>query len=75
MRVGQAEAAYRAILRRPRSRREGSFASVVSETLFLRSLGADLEPVRAARQSGARGPARRRSHRPATTEIEQPPLR
>jgi enamine deaminase RidA (YjgF/YER057c/UK114 family) len=68
----QAEAIYRAILAVLEAE-GGSFASVVCETVFLRSLRADLERVRAARRrvlaTGA-GP----SHRPATTEIEQPPL-
>lgn len=68
----QAEAIYRAI-RGVLEAEGGSFASVVCETLFLRSLRADLEPVRAARRlvvAGCEG----RAHRPATTEIEQPPL-
>jgi len=68
----QAEAAYRAILGVLEAA-GGRFGSVVSETLFLRSLGEDLEPVRAARRrvlAACDGP----SHRPATTEIEQPPL-
>jgi enamine deaminase RidA (YjgF/YER057c/UK114 family) len=68
----QAEASYRAILGVLEAE-GGSFASVVCETLFLRSLRADLAPVRAARHrvlAACEGP----SHRPATTEIEQPPL-
>lgn len=51
----------------------GSLDSVVSETLFLRNIAADLEAVRAARErasAGVEGAARR----PARTEIEQPPL-
>jgi enamine deaminase RidA (YjgF/YER057c/UK114 family) len=68
----QAEAIYRAILAVLEAE-GGSFASVVCETLFLRSLRADLDGVRAARRrvlvTGASA-----SHRPATTEIEQPPL-
>jgi enamine deaminase RidA (YjgF/YER057c/UK114 family) len=51
----------------------GSLASIVCETVFLRNLRADLEPVRAARRrvlAACEGP----SPRPATTEIEQPPL-
>lgn len=68
----QAEAIYHAILAVLESE-GGSFASVVCETIFLRSLRADLEPVRAARgRALASGAAA--SHRPATTEIEQPPL-
>jgi enamine deaminase RidA (YjgF/YER057c/UK114 family) len=68
----QAEAAYRAILGVLEAE-GGSFGSVVCETLFLRSLRADLEPVRAARRrilAASGGPP----HRPASTEIEQPPL-
>ena len=68
----QAEAIYRAILGVLEAE-GGSFESVVCETLFLRSLRADLERVRAARRrvlAACEGP----SHRPATTEIEQPPL-
>ena len=48
----------------------GSLASVVSETLFLRSVGSDLEAVRAARARVVG----ETTHRPARTEIEQPPL-
>ncbi len=68
----QAEAAYRAILGVLEAE-GGSFASVVCETLFLRSLRANLEPVRAARRrvlAACEAP----SHRPAISEIEQPPL-
>ncbi len=68
----QAEAVYRAILGVLEAE-GGSFASVVCETLFLRSLRADLEPIRAARGrvlAACEGP----SPRPAKTEIEQPPL-
>ena len=68
----QAAAVYRAILGVLEAE-GGSFASVVSETLFLRSLRADLEPVRAAR-SRVLAASESPSHRPATTEIEQPPL-
>ncbi len=68
----QAEEIYRAILGVLEA--EGaSFASVVWETLFLRTLRADLGAVREARRralaAGGAAP-----HRPATTEIEQPPL-
>jgi enamine deaminase RidA (YjgF/YER057c/UK114 family) len=68
----QAEAIYGAILGVLEA--EGaSFGSVVCETLFLRSLRADLESVREARRRGlAAGGAP--PHRPATTEVEQPPL-
>ena len=68
----QAEAVYRAILGVLEAE-GGSFASVVYETFFLRSLRADLEPIRAARGrvlAACEGP----SHPPAKTEIEQPPL-
>jgi enamine deaminase RidA (YjgF/YER057c/UK114 family) len=68
----QAEAIYRAILGVLEAE-GGSFESVACETLFLRSLRVDLEPVRAARErvlAACGGP----THRPATTEIEQPPL-
>jgi len=68
----QAEAVYRALVGVLEAE-GGSFASVVSETLFLRSLGADLEPVRAAR-ARVLSACEASSHRPATTEIEQPPL-
>jgi enamine deaminase RidA (YjgF/YER057c/UK114 family) len=68
----QAEAIYAAILGVLEA--EGaSFGSVVCETLFLRSLRADLESVREARRRAlAAGGAP--PHRPAITEIEQPPL-
>jgi enamine deaminase RidA (YjgF/YER057c/UK114 family) len=68
----QAEAAYRAILGVLEAE-GGSFESVVCETLFLRSLRADLEPVRAARRR-VLAACEGSPHRPATTEIEQPPL-
>ena len=68
----QAEEIYRAILGVLEA--EGaSFASVVWETLFLRTLRADLGAVREGRRralaAGGAAP-----HRPATTEIDQPPL-
>ncbi len=68
----QAEAIYRAILAVLAAER-GSFGSVVSETIFLGNLRASVESVREARQRvlAAHGGA---SHRPATTEIGQPPL-
>ena len=68
----QADAIYRAIVRVLEAE-GGGFGSVVSETVFLRNLRASIEAVRAARHrvltahEGA-------THRPATTEIEQPPL-
>jgi enamine deaminase RidA (YjgF/YER057c/UK114 family) len=69
---GQAEAIYRAILRVLESE-GGGFGSVVSETVFLRNLRTSVESVREARHRvlAAHGGA---THRPATTEIEQPPL-
>ena len=68
----QAEAIYRAILG-VLEVEGGRFGSVVSETVFLRNLRANIESVREARQRvlAALG---RADHRPATTEIEQPPL-
>jgi enamine deaminase RidA (YjgF/YER057c/UK114 family) len=68
----QAEAIYRAVLAVLEAE-GGSFASVVGETLFLRSLRADLDSVRSARR-GVLAVCQEASHRPATTEIEQPPL-
>jgi enamine deaminase RidA (YjgF/YER057c/UK114 family) len=68
----QAEAIYRAILDILEAE-GGTFESVVSETLFLRSLRADLEPVRAARRR-VLAACEGLSIRPATLEIEQPPL-
>jgi enamine deaminase RidA (YjgF/YER057c/UK114 family) len=68
----QAEAVYRAILGVLEAE-GGSFASVVCETLFLRNLRADLEPIRAAR-ARVLAACEESFHRPATTEIEQPPL-
>ena len=69
----QAEAVYRAILGVLEAE-GGSFASVVCETLFLRNLRQDLERIRAAR-GRVLAACEARSHRPATTEIEQPPLK
>ncbi len=68
----QADAIYRAILHVLEAE-GGSFGSVVSETVFLRNLRASVEAVREARHRvvAAHGGA---THRPATTEIEQPPL-
>jgi enamine deaminase RidA (YjgF/YER057c/UK114 family) len=68
----QAEAIYRAIQHVLESQ-GGSFASVASEMVFLRNLCLNIEPVRAARHRvlAAHGAT---AHRPATTEIEQPPL-
>ncbi len=73
----QAEAIYLAILDVLEAE-GGSFESVVCETLFLRNLRANIESVRAARRralaAGAGSTRRSGSHRPATSEIEQPPL-
>ena len=68
----QCEAMYRAILG-VLDAEGGSLSSVVSEVVFFRSLRADLESVRAARR-GVLAECEALSHRPATTEIEQPPL-
>jgi enamine deaminase RidA (YjgF/YER057c/UK114 family) len=68
----QAEAIYRALLGVLEAE-GGGFGSVVSETVFLRNLRANVEPVREARHRvlAVHGGE---THRPATTEIEQPPL-
>lgn len=66
---GQAEAIHRAIEDVLRAE-GGGLGSVVSETCFLRDPRADLEAVRQARRR-ALGAS---SHRPAITEIAQPPL-
>ena len=67
----QAESIYRAVLGVLEAE-GGSFAAVVSETLFLRSLQ-DLALVRAARGRVVAA-CEAHAHRPAITEIEQPPL-
>jgi enamine deaminase RidA (YjgF/YER057c/UK114 family) len=68
----QAEAIYRAILGVLEAEGAG-FGSVVSELVFMRNLRANVESVRDARYRvlAAHEAA---THRPATTEIEQPPL-
>jgi enamine deaminase RidA (YjgF/YER057c/UK114 family) len=68
----QADAIYRALIG-VLAAEGGSVGSVVSETLFLRSLRASVESVREARHRilAAHGGE---AHRPATTVIEQPPL-
>jgi enamine deaminase RidA (YjgF/YER057c/UK114 family) len=68
----QAGAIYRAVLAVLEGE-GGSFASVVSESVFLRNLRASVESVREARHRvlAASGGT---THRPATIEIEQPPL-
>ena len=68
----QTEAVYRAIAEVLEAE-GGSFGSVVSETLFLRSVRSDLESVRAARRR-ALSAGQTSPHRAATTEIQQPPL-
>ena len=68
----QAEAVYGTILDVLEAE-GGSFASVVCESIYLRDLRSDLEPVRAARRR-VLAAGTQPTHRPATTEIEQPPL-
>jgi enamine deaminase RidA (YjgF/YER057c/UK114 family) len=68
----QAEAIYRALVEVLETA-GGSFGSVVSETVFLRNLQASIETVREARHVVLTAHAAT-THRPATTEIEQPPL-
>ncbi|UCC15203.1 MAG: hypothetical protein JSW21_04490 [Gammaproteobacteria bacterium] len=68
----QAEAIYRAILSVLEA--EGAtFGSVVSETVFLRDLTTNIEPVREMRHR-VLAACDVATHRPATTEIGQPPL-
>jgi len=68
----QADSTYRAMLAVLEAE-GGDFSDVVAETAFLRDASADLESVRRARARvlAACGAA---DHRPALTEIEQPPL-
>ncbi len=68
----QAEAIYRAIVRVLEAEGAG-FEAVVAEMVFLRNLQDDIESVRDARHRvlASLGGT---THRPATTEIEQPPL-
>ncbi len=68
----QADAIYRSILAALEAEGAG-FQSVVSEMVFLRNLPANIGFVRDARQRvlAANGDV---AHRPATTEIGQPPL-
>jgi len=68
----QAQAIYRAILD-VLAEEGGSFASVVGERVFHSDLRADVVSVRAARLRVLAG-AGAAAHRPATTEVEQPPL-
>ena len=69
---GQSEAVYSAIAGVLEAE-GGGFGSVVSETVLLRNLRLNVEPVRRARQ---RVLTQRASvfHQPAATVIEQPPL-
>jgi enamine deaminase RidA (YjgF/YER057c/UK114 family) len=69
----QAEAIYRAIVRVLEAEQRGSFGSVVSETILMRNLRASVESVREARRRVLSAHSAT-THRPATTEIEQPPL-
>lgn len=69
----QADAIYRALLAALEAE-GGSYASVAVETIFLRSLPASLPTVRAARERVVSEQESARAHRPAVTEIEQPPL-
>jgi enamine deaminase RidA (YjgF/YER057c/UK114 family) len=68
----QADATYRAILAVLEAE-GGDLSDVVVETVFLRDVSADVESVRRARAQvlAACGAT---DHRPALTEIEQPPL-
>lgn len=68
----QAAAMYRAILV-TLDKEGGSFENVVTETLFLRDLQASLVPVREARGE-ALDVWDVTEHRPATLEVEQPPI-
>jgi enamine deaminase RidA (YjgF/YER057c/UK114 family) len=68
----QAEAIYRAI-REVLEAETGGFGSVVVETIFLRDLPASIAPVREARRRVLET-CEAAGHRPATLEIEQPPL-
>lgn len=68
----QAAAIYRAIAGELAAA-GGSFAGVVTETIFLRDARANVEAIRAARRS-VLAELGLTAHRPATTEIEQPPL-
>ena len=68
----QAAALYRAILGVLEAE-GGGFGSIVVETIFLRDLHANLEAVRLARRQVLVA-CDAADHRPATIEIEQPPL-
>jgi len=69
----QAEAAYRAVLGVLDGVGAG-FDAIVCEKIFLGSVRDHLEPVRQAR-GRVLAASDSRAHRPATTEIEQPPLK
>lgn len=68
----QAEAIYRAALHTLHAE-GGNFDSVINETLFLRDLRSNIEPVRKARRRVLDGDGG--AQLPATTEIEQHPLK
>jgi enamine deaminase RidA (YjgF/YER057c/UK114 family) len=68
----QAEATYRAICEVLEAE-GGSWQSVVSEMVFVRDLPANIDTVRASRLRALAGSGDA-AHRPATLEIEQPPL-
>lgn len=70
--AGQAEAVYRAILA-VLDAEGASAASIVRETIFLRSLQVDLDSVRAAR-GRILAPRGESCAAPVVAEIEQPPL-
>jgi enamine deaminase RidA (YjgF/YER057c/UK114 family) len=71
--AGHAEAAYRAILDVLDAEGAGE-ASIVRETLFLRSLKADLDPVRGARRRILAFRGEPPCAAAVVAEIEQPPL-
>jgi enamine deaminase RidA (YjgF/YER057c/UK114 family) len=68
----QALATYRAI-QSVLEAEGGSFGYAVAETIFLRDLRASIAPVRAARRR-VLATCDAAEHRPATLEIEQPPV-
>jgi enamine deaminase RidA (YjgF/YER057c/UK114 family) len=70
--ASQAAAMYRAILEVLQTEGAG-FDAVVVETVFLRNLQANIDSVREARR-GVLAACAAAHHRPATLEIEQPPL-
>ncbi len=68
----QADAAYRAVLGVLESQ-GGSFASIVTETLFLRNAREDIDAIRQAR-AVALGTRATTTQQPATTAVQQIPL-